>query len=108
MGAFLILQLLVWLPWCIVNARRYPYVKYWFVGHLCLVLGAPFELVDFLPIWSVFDGHSLWHAAGLPATYFLFHFSVQNTNRLIEESKRRKYVTGAGGDWDEYELHERD
>ena len=100
-GAFLLLQLLVWLPWCIVNVRRYPYVKYWFLGHLCLVLGAPFELVDFLPLWQIFDGHSLWHGAGLPVTYFLFRFSVENTNRLIEESKRKRFARGSGVDFGE-------
>jgi len=87
-GLFLVLQLLVWLPWCVLNVSRYPYVKFWFLGHLCLILGAPFELFDFGPVWSTFDGHSLWHGAGVAVTYCLFRFSVANTNRLIVDSIR--------------------
>jgi post-GPI attachment to proteins factor 3 len=89
-GLFLALQLLVWLPWCVANARRHAYVKYFFVGHLCIALGAPFELVDFAPLWQIFDGHSLWHAVGIPGTYFLFSFSVANSNRLIWEAEKQR------------------
>jgi hypothetical protein len=84
-----VLQLLVWLPWCVLNVSRYPYVKFWFLGHLCLILGAPFELVRLSPrSGATFDGHSLWHGAGVAVTYCLFRFSVANTNRLIVDSIR--------------------
>lgn len=67
-----ILQGLAWLVWCFHSkhpARKYLFL---FLGlvHLAMLL----EVLDFPPLFDLFDAHAMWHAATIPLTYIWYWF----------------------------------
>lgn len=74
-------------PHCIAQS----YIKYWWLGNLCLALSAPFELFDFAPLFGTFDGHSLWHGGGVVVTHYWFLFGTAHVNALLAESGRKTF-----------------
>jgi hypothetical protein len=66
---FVIAHAALWLVWAARHHARgtrplrclLPIV----LTHVAIGCAAPLELYDFVPIWGIFDGHSLWHGAGM-------------------------------------------
>ena len=71
----------VWAPWylyCVFIAKpRRVYVLWCSASIISVFVFASLELVDFKPIWSTFDGHSLWHGAG-PLVCYQFFLNFNN------------------------------
>jgi len=78
----------IWLVWCYKNWRnRSTYAWKMVVMILCLTSAMSLELMDFPPIWGVFDAHSLWHAATIPITYLFYDFLVCDVRWEFREKK---------------------
>ncbi|XP_057312877.1 post-GPI attachment to proteins factor 3-like [Hydractinia symbiolongicarpus] len=78
----------IWLIWCAKNwtERRY-------VWKCALTMGgtlvfATLEIIDFTPIWFIFDGHSLWHMFTIPLSYMWYQFLIADA--LFETKKIAK------------------
>lgn len=76
---------LAWITWCFRVRKRRPYCK-WMVGfYISLGLASVFEIMDFPPIFWVFDAHSLWHLSTVPITFFLYKFLMEDCKFLRKE-----------------------
>lgn len=58
--------------------------------HIVILCACPLELVDFLPIWNMLDGHSLWHGAGNIVAYAWAAFIVNETRFVIDNEAAKK------------------
>eukprot|EP01102_Stenamoeba_stenopodia_P018030 TRINITY_DN6559_c0_g1_i1.p1 TRINITY_DN6559_c0_g1~~TRINITY_DN6559_c0_g1_i1.p1 ORF type:complete len:224 (+),score=37.15 TRINITY_DN6559_c0_g1_i1:370-1041(+) len=70
-GQFVVLHCILTVPWSIkrlitTQQRHYLLVP---LTHLLIVIFLPLELYDFKPVLGHFDGHSLWHGAGVLILY---------------------------------------
>lgn len=67
-------QSLLWLAWAVAAPRRSPgrasLLAFILLLNACMAL----EILDFPPLLSVLDAHSLWHAATAPLVYLFYHF----------------------------------
>lgn len=44
------------------------------MGYIYHIYISSLELLDFPPVWGVFDAHSLWHLATFPLTFVFYDF----------------------------------
>ncbi|KAH6568828.1 hypothetical protein BASA60_008469 [Batrachochytrium salamandrivorans] len=66
---------LLWMAWAAANWRmRSAYAWKITVVGAAITCAMSLELLDFPPIWGVFDAHSLWHAATIPIIPHLWDF----------------------------------
>lgn len=63
---------IVWFTWCVKNQKELPHTHY--LMHFLLGLWATmlFEILDFEPIYWIFDAHAIWHCTTIPLPYLLF------------------------------------
>ncbi|KAH0951887.1 hypothetical protein HN011_001525 [Eciton burchellii] len=68
--------------WWYVNRKKLPYAYLiaWF--NIATVLVTLLELLDFPPIFWIFDAHSLWHASTVPLTVLLYRFIISDCSYL--------------------------
>eukprot|EP00794_Sanderia_malayensis_P003046 gene3047-3508_t len=85
-----IVNLIMWLCWCLLRRKERPYAwKCAFIviaTSLCLSL----ELLDFPPIWWIFDAHSLWHLATIPLSYFWYSFLIDDGRYEVTKSEKER------------------
>jgi hypothetical protein len=77
---------IVWLGWVLLQYKAKPYAYKMAVCVLSLCAAMSLELLDFPPIWRIFDAHSLWHAATIPVVRIYWDFV---TDDAIAESRSR-------------------
>lgn len=63
---------IVWFAWCVKKQKELPHTHY--LMHFLLGLWATmlFEILDFEPIYWIFDAHAIWHCTTIPLPYLLF------------------------------------
>lgn len=82
-----VLQVMVWVYWCITQTRRsYAYLAV--ISGVGVSVAMCLELFDFPPLWRVFDAHCLWHFATIPLTIVWYKFlladmSFENQNEKV-------------------------
>ena len=54
---------------------------------LLLSMATGLEVLDFSPIFRVFDAHSLWHAATIPITFVYYDFLIADAVWEIRQKK---------------------
>jgi hypothetical protein len=85
--ALLVINGIVFAPHVTMHARAKPYVWLIVLTNAAIVLSAPFEIFDFKPLWSTFDGHSLWHAGGILTTYLFCNFLIRQYEDFAHQRK---------------------
>mmetsp|Transcript_6203 Transcript_6203/g.15715 ORF Transcript_6203/g.15715 Transcript_6203/m.15715 type:complete len:103 (-) Transcript_6203:146-454(-) len=65
----------------IIQAVKERKIHFWklMVFDIGLGLAAPLEIFEFRPLFDFFDGHALWHAAGIPLAFFWVLFLIDDT-----------------------------
>ncbi|KAI8906444.1 Per1-like protein [Gorgonomyces haynaldii] len=81
-----VLQNLLWLGWSLSHWKR-SYA--WQIGFVVLYMSAAMslELLDFPPLWRVFDAHSLWHGATSLIVLFYWDFLMKDSIYEVRRSK---------------------
>jgi hypothetical protein len=81
----------VWLPWSVREwwSGARPHAKWSLAMHAVIAVFAPLELLDFVPIWGVFDGHGLWHGGGVLASYCWGRFLREDLEWSITHNQRK-------------------
>ncbi|XP_062993367.1 post-GPI attachment to proteins factor 3 isoform X2 [Elgaria multicarinata webbii] len=79
-----LLNLFWWLGWCMRNQQRLPYV--WKCVAVVLLLQglALLELLDFPPLFWVFDAHAIWHISTIPVNVLFYSFLVDDSLYLLK------------------------
>ncbi|XP_073181708.1 post-GPI attachment to proteins factor 3 isoform X2 [Lepidochelys kempii] len=67
-----LLNLFWWLGWCVRNQQRLPYVWKCMVVVLLLQGLALLELLDFPPLFWIFDAHAIWHISTIPVNVLFY------------------------------------
>lgn len=83
------MNVLSWLIWCWVNRNKRKHVWKCAVTMLGTGLFALLELLDFPPIWWLFDGHSLWHLGTAPLSILWFQFLIDDDSYIIEKKEMK-------------------
>jgi hypothetical protein len=82
----------IWLVWAIMNRSR-PYAHK-IISFVMLMFGAiSFELLDFAPIWRVFDAHSVWHLCTVPLVVLYWDFLMQDSIYQVRQRKGKQSMT---------------
>ncbi|KAI7907644.1 Per1-like-domain-containing protein [Cokeromyces recurvatus] len=74
------LQISLWIYWFIIqitrskNHSRLSYAYLAVVSCVGVAVSLCLELIDFPPLWRVFDAHSLWHFTTIPLTIIWYRF----------------------------------
>ena len=72
-----ITNIVLWLVWSWFCRKCRPVWKC--ALSMCLTLTlASLEIIDFPPIFWIFDSHSLWHLSTIPIPYIWFNFLTEN------------------------------
>ncbi|XP_070582635.1 post-GPI attachment to proteins factor 3 isoform X2 [Erythrolamprus reginae] len=79
-----LLNLVWWLGWCMQNQQRLPYVWKCVVVVLLLQALALLELLDFPPLFWVFDAHAIWHISTIPVNILFYSFLVDDSLYLLK------------------------
>lgn len=68
------LTVVITMAWWRRNRKKLPHIQLigWF--NILTVLVTILEIVDFAPIFWIFDAHSLWHASTAPLTILLYRY----------------------------------
>ncbi|XP_003748563.1 post-GPI attachment to proteins factor 3 [Galendromus occidentalis] len=93
-----IINSIMWLLWTWANRRR-PYVaKCAFVVVSLLILSS-LEILDFSPLWYVFDAHSLWHLGTAPLPLVWYRFLIDDCrfeSMKVRETPSRRTLARRG------------
>jgi post-GPI attachment to proteins factor 3 len=70
------IQTAVWLAWALTSksGRAHPGRGYLLAFMGALNVSMLLEVLDFPPLWKIFDAHALWHAATAPLTMLWYRF----------------------------------
>uniref|UniRef100_A0A8C0JEF5 Post-GPI attachment to proteins factor 3 n=2 Tax=Chelonoidis abingdonii TaxID=106734 RepID=A0A8C0JEF5_CHEAB len=79
-----LLNLFWWLGWCIRNQQRLPYVRKCVVVVLLLQGLALLELLDFPPLFWIFDAHAIWHISTIPVNVLFYSFLRDDSLYLLK------------------------
>ncbi|XP_044303052.1 post-GPI attachment to proteins factor 3 isoform X2 [Varanus komodoensis] len=79
-----LLNLFWWLGWCMRNQQRLPYVWKCVVVVLLLQGLALLELLDFPPLFWIFDAHAIWHISTIPVNILFYSFLVDDSLYLLK------------------------
>uniref|UniRef100_A0A8D0GPX9 Post-GPI attachment to proteins factor 3 n=1 Tax=Sphenodon punctatus TaxID=8508 RepID=A0A8D0GPX9_SPHPU len=79
-----LLNLFWWLGWCMRNQQRLPYVWKCVLVVLLLQALALLELLDFPPLFWVFDAHAIWHISTIPVNVLFYSFLVDDSLYLLK------------------------
>ena len=74
------LNVLSWLLWCGLYQKERKHVWKCAVTMGGTGVLALLELLDFPPVWWIFDGHSLWHLGTAPLSLLWFSFLIDDDN----------------------------
>lgn len=84
-----VIQLLLWTFWAGYSSHPARF-KLWFLA-LASSMGMLLEILDFPPVWGLFDAHSLWHGVTVPLTLLWWSFikddALFRTEQLLYRSK---------------------
>ncbi|KAL3831734.1 hypothetical protein ACJMK2_023450 [Sinanodonta woodiana] len=81
-----LINLLGWLAWCLCN-RKKTYIWKCVVSILSINLLLMLEVLDFPPLWWIFDAHSLWHAGTAPLALLWYSFVIDDGLYLMSNIK---------------------
>ncbi|KAK3592986.1 hypothetical protein CHS0354_023211 [Potamilus streckersoni] len=84
-----LINLLGWVAWCFCN-RDKTYIWKCGVSVLSINLLLTLELLDFPPLWWIFDAHSLWHAGTAPLALLWYSFVIDDGLYLMSNTKDKK------------------
>uniref|UniRef100_A0A8C3SYY5 Post-GPI attachment to proteins factor 3 n=1 Tax=Chelydra serpentina TaxID=8475 RepID=A0A8C3SYY5_CHESE len=79
-----LLNLFWWLGWCVRNQQRLPYVWKCVVVVLLLQGLALLELLDFPPLFWIFDAHAIWHISTVPVHVLFYSFLRDDSLYLLK------------------------
>ncbi|XP_019405841.1 PREDICTED: post-GPI attachment to proteins factor 3 isoform X2 [Crocodylus porosus] len=79
-----LLNLFWWLAWCVRNQQHLPYVWKCMVVVLLLQVLALLELLDFPPLFWIFDAHAIWHISTIPVNVLFYSFLVDDSLYLLK------------------------
>lgn len=82
--AFGMVNLCWWLGWCLRNKQRQPYLWKCVLVVLLLQGLALLELLDFPPLFWVFDAHAMWHISTIPLHVLFYSFLVDDSLYLLK------------------------
>ncbi|EGF82507.1 hypothetical protein BATDEDRAFT_18873 [Batrachochytrium dendrobatidis JAM81] len=75
---------MLWWTWALANWRsRSSYAWKIIVVGLAVSMAMLLELMDFPPLFGLFDAHSLWHAATIPVIPYLWDFYLDDALYII-------------------------
>nr|CAH0107193.1 unnamed protein product [Daphnia galeata] len=80
--AFGAVNIIGWSIWCLKYYKKRPYVKQCaaFIGLVAFT--TLLEVLDFPPLFWVFDAHALWHLSTSPLAIFWYKFLIDDCNYL--------------------------
>lgn len=79
------LNFIGWVTFAALEGIRKRYVQkclFCMCGLTFLVL---LELLDFPPLWWIFDAHSMWHAGTIPICYLWYSFVIEDGTSLADK-----------------------
>lgn len=82
-----VVNIILWLIWSWSNRTTRPVRACVFTMCLTFML-ALLEILDFPPIFWIFDSHSLWHMSTIPIPYLWFRFLTKNA--LVDQIKLQR------------------
>ncbi|CAO3622467.1 unnamed protein product [Cunninghamella blakesleeana] len=94
-----LLQLSLWVGWSIRQyissscSTRRPFAYLAFLSVVGVAIAMSLELLDFPPLWRVFDAHSLWHLSTIPLMYLWYQFVLLDTNHELKYHKSSVTIT---------------
>ncbi|KAJ3197412.1 Post-GPI attachment to proteins factor 3 [Irineochytrium annulatum] len=80
----------IWMSVAIRHLRERPFGWKMIVMVVCLTAAMSLELLDFPPIWWVFDAHALWHGATPPLIYLYHGYFVDDA--IYEASRKGRHI----------------
>ncbi|KAJ3091817.1 Post-GPI attachment to proteins factor 3 [Quaeritorhiza haematococci] len=83
---------IMWIGWCLKNWRTRPYAWKMLLSIVLISSAMSLELLDFPPIWFVFDAHSLWHAATVPVVFIFYDFLVSDSLHEMRLKKGKQAI----------------
>lgn len=83
-----VLSALGWLLWCFIVRKQRPYYKKMLRFYFLFGLSMSLELMDFPPIFWMFDAHALWHLATVPVSLIFYRYVVTH-----EDSTKYLFIT---------------
>eukprot|EP00762_Andalucia_godoyi_P000647 ANDGO_05305.mRNA.1 Protein PER1 homolog len=72
----------------LIRDKRATHARFLIYAHALLFSCSAFELLDFNPIFQIFDGHSLWHLSALPVGALLFEFLKADPEFMESRTKK--------------------
>lgn len=82
-----------WLIWCYLRYEKRKYVVNAVISVLLLDLSVLLELLDFVPIFWMFDAHALWHLSTVPIHYFWYKFVSDDCEFLLKNEHQDYHKT---------------
>lgn len=76
-----------WILWLLLNWRLGLHIRKGLLAVVGLGLSASLELLDFPPIFWVFDSHALWHLATAPLPLLWYQFGAEDCLYLHSQEK---------------------
>jgi len=76
-----------WIGWSIKHWRDRPYAWEPTVSAILITSAMCLEVLDFAPLWGIFDAHSLWHAATIPLVPIWYRFLLKDTEWEVRNYK---------------------
>ncbi|KAF9537420.1 Post-GPI attachment to proteins factor 3, partial [Lunasporangiospora selenospora] len=76
-----------WLGWSFANRKERPYAWEPTLGVMLVTAAMCLEILDFPPLWGIFDAHSLWHAATIPMIPLWYRFLLKDTEWEVRHMK---------------------
>ncbi|XP_061193950.1 post-GPI attachment to proteins factor 3-like [Saccostrea echinata] len=83
-------NLLGWLYWCRRHWSELPHTRKCLIVMVGMNVLLMLEVLDFPPIWWMFDAHSLWHAGTVPLGILWYSFIIDDGKYLAEKQKMKK------------------
>nr|SVE74210.1 EOG090X0702 [Daphnia barbata] len=80
--AFGAANILGWSIWCIKYYKKRPYVKQCAAFVALLAFTTLFEVLDFPPLFWVFDAHALWHLSTAPLAILWYKFLIDDCHHM--------------------------
>lgn len=75
-----------WLVWSLNRNHKRPYVWKMRLFVILSALSLALEVLDFPPIFWIFDAHALWHLSTAPLVPLHYSFIIDDSTALMKES----------------------
>ena len=83
-----LLNSVFWFVWCYRNRNKLRHSKKAATAVALLNVTVILEVLEFEPIFGIFDSHSLWHLATAPIHVLWYDFVIEDCEFLYNAAKK--------------------